>query len=94
MAFRTPFSCERSRDQRHPREKTPGTYRSHLFTDPSSTLNLFLVGSSRDQSITKALHRQFPNSRSNAQRFHSIRPEVLIPEEGLDNCGYTSYVVL
>jgi hypothetical protein len=63
-----------------------------LFTDPGSTLNLFLVGGSGYQSIGKVLHRQFPNGRSDSQRFHPICPEVLITEEGLDDGGYTGCV--
>ena len=70
------------------------THHSHLFTDPGSALNLFLVGGGRDQSIAKVLYCQLPNSRSNSQRFYPICPEVLITKEGLDDCRYAGWMEL
>jgi hypothetical protein len=86
-----PIEVDKSASSTHEREHL-STHRSHLFTDPGSALNLFLVGSSGYQSIGKALHCQLPNGRSDSQRFYPICPEVLITEEGLDDRGYTGCI--
>jgi hypothetical protein len=57
------------------------THCSNLLTKQFCTVNLLHIRGGREQGFSQSMDSEFPDSRSNAQRFNAVSPEELITKE-------------
>jgi hypothetical protein len=58
---------------------------SNLRTNRPGAFDLLSVGCRGDECVSERLHSKGANTAADTQRFDTVRPEVLVTEEGLNN---------
>lgn len=88
MAVATPSSCRNQTTSERPAiggDSTEGAHLADLLAGEARALNLLLVRDSRRERIGKVVDRKVADVRADAEGRDTVRVEVLIAEEGLDD---------